>query len=527
MTLASSSLPKPQKQIYHLTDFVSAALLILVQAGILLGWNADLSLSLPSFLLINVGMVIGIIGIGLNLYDVSTREIAKKITFASGLILLLYFSSFFAQNSLIEDYSPLLGIGFWVAMLGSLGLGGQYALARPETLSFSKLAQRIHKSPFEFVFSIATLTLVTLNLAQGINFMRVNTNKLALGVVALGIGIFGIWLLFYFTNEMVENLPEKIRDRLRPFVFVGPALAILTVFLVYPAINTFILSFRDADGEFPCVRETVIVNEREQSVCVTETVNGEEVEVKDYFYLGNYDYAFNNEDMRVAFRNNFMWLVLVTGVSVSLGLIIAVLVDRIGRWESVAKSIIFLPMAISAVGASVIWGFMYFVQGKPNQPQIGLINAIVVGLGNKPVNILNDTNINNFALIIIMIWLITGYCMVILSAAVKGVPDELLEAARIDGAGEVRIFFNVIIPFIRGTILVVITTVFTMVLKVFDIVYTLTGGRRDTEVIANRMFKSFFNEGDYGRGSAIAVVMLIALLPIVFWNIRNLRKQRS
>jgi len=433
----------------------------------------------------------------------------------------------FAQNSLIEDFSGLFGIGFWLSLVSALGLCLQYILARPEIYSFSPLAQSIHKSPFEFIFSASTLILVTLNLAQGINFMRVNTNKLTLGVVALGVGIFGIWLLFYFTNELVENLPEKLRDRLRPFVFVGPAIAILTVFLVYPAINTFLLSFRDAEGEFPCIRQTVIVNERERSVCATETINGEEVEVKNYFYLGNYDYAFNNEAMRVAIRNNFMWLVLVTGVSVSLGLIIAVLVDRIGKWESVAKSVIFLPMAISAVGASVIWGFMYFVQGKPNQPQIGLVNAIIVGLGNKPVNILNDTNINNFALIIIMIWLITGYCMVILSAAVKGVPDELLEAARIDGAGEVRIFFNVIIPFIRGTILVVITTVFTMVLKVFDIVYTLTGGRRDTEVIANRMFRSFFNEGDYGRGSALAVVMLIALLPIVFWNIHNLRKQRA
>lgn len=516
----------PQKT-YHITDFLNAGLLILLQIGVLIGWNVDSSLTQPNFVIFTIGMIIGIIGVGLNLYDPTARDISKKIVFIAGLVILFCIGSFFAENSLINDYSTLLGVGFWLSMVVCILLCIQYLIPSPETLQTTPLVQAIEKSPFNSLFAIISLVLVVLNLAQGVSFMREHANKLTLGVVALGIGIFGVWLIFYFTNELVENLPDNIRDRLRPFVFVGPALAILFVFLVYPTINTVILSFRDAEGEFPCVRETVIVNERERSVCKTEIVNGEEVEVKDYFYLGNYDYAVNSDAMRTAFRNNVLWVVLVVGVTVSLGLVIAVMVDRIGRWESVAKSVIFLPMAISAVGASVIWSFMYFVEGKPNRPQIGLINAIIVGTGNKPVNILNDTSINNYALILIMIWLLTGYCMVILSAAVKGVPDELLEAARIDGAGEVRIFFNVIIPFIRGTLLVVITTVFTMVLKVFDIVYTLTGGRRDTEVIANRMFRSFFNEGDYGRGSAIAVIMLIALLPIVFWNIRNLRKQKA
>lgn len=521
-TISSGSRPS-----YHITDFLGAILLILLQLGVFMGWNIDQSLSQPDFIIFTIGMVIGIIGVGLNLYDVTTREIAKKLLFTSGLVILLYFGSLFAQNSLINDYSALFGAGFWLSALMCIGLCVQYLLPSPETLTTSSLTKMIEKSPFNALFATTSLVLVVLNLAQGVSFMRFHANKLTLGVVALGIGIFGVWLIFYFTNELVENLPEKIRDRLRPFVFVGPAVTLLVIFLVYPTINTVILSFRDDKGNIPCLRETIIVNERERSVCKTEIVNGEAVEVKDYFYLGNYDYAINNQTMRIALRNNVLWVVLVVGVTVSLGLVIAVMVDRIGRWESLAKSVIFLPMAISAVGASVIWGFMYFVEGKPNRPQIGLINAIIVGTGNKPIDILNDTSINNYALILIMIWLLTGYCMVILSAAVKGVPDELLEAARIDGAGEVRIFFSVIIPFIRGTLLVVITTVFTMVLKVFDIVYTLTGGRRETEVIANRMFRSFFNEGDYGRGSALAVIMLIALLPIVFWNIRNLRKQKA
>ena len=516
----------PQKT-YHITDSLNAGLLILLQIGVLIGWNIASSLAQPNFIIFTIGMIIGIVGVGLNLYDPTTRDISKKIVFVSGLVILLYFGSFFVQNSQVNDFTPLLGVGFWLSVVMCVLLCVQYLMPSPETIQTTSLTQAIEKSPFNFIFALTSLILVGLNLAQGVSFMRDHTNKLTLGVVALGIGIFGVWLIFYFTNELVENLPDNIRDRLRPFVFVGPAVGLLFVFLVYPTINTVVLSFRDARGEFPCVRQTVIVNDRERSVCQTEIVNGEEVEVKDYFYLGNYDYAINSDAMRIAFRNNVLWVVLVVGVTVSLGLIIAVMVDRIGRWESVAKSVIFLPMAISAVGASVIWSFMYFVEGKPNRPQIGLINAIIVGTGNKPVNILNDTSINNYALILIMIWLLTGYCMVILSAAVKGVPDELLEAARIDGAGEVRIFFNVIIPFIRGTLLVVITTVFTMVLKVFDIVYTLTGGRRETEVIANRMFRSFFNEGDFGRGSAIAVIMLVALLPIVFWNIRNLRKQRA
>jgi alpha-glucoside transport system permease protein len=304
-----------------------------------------------------------------------------------------------------------------------------------------------------------------------------------------------VWLLYYAINRLVETLPDDTRDKLRPYVFVGPALIILTVFLVYPALNTIVLSFMDARSE-------------------------------NFVGLDNFVFAFTDESMQVALRNNALWLIIVTSVSVSLGLIFAVLVDRIGKWEPLAKSLIFLPMAISAVGASVIWRFMY--DAKPaSRPQIGLLNAILIETGSDPVLFLNEIPLNTFALMVIMIWLVTGFCVVVISAAVKGVADEILEAARIDGAGEVRVFFSIIIPSIRTTLITVGTTVFIMVLKVFDIVYVMTNGRRETEVIANRMFNEFYRNGNYGRGSVLAVVLLIILLPFLYLNLRDLRRQKG
>jgi alpha-glucoside transport system permease protein len=208
-----------------------------------------------------------------------------------------------------------------------------------------------------------------------------------------------------------------------------------------------------------------------------------------------------------------------------LGLIVAVLVDRI-RGEAVAKSIIFLPMAISAVGASVIWRFIYSFQ-PANRPQIGLLNAVFVALGGEPQGWLILQPWNNFFLIIIMIWILVGFAMVILSAAVKGVPGELLEAARIDGASEFQIFFRVIIPYIRGTIITIATTVLIMVLKVFDIVFVMTSGQFNTEVIANRMFAEMFTFRNFGRASAIAVVLLVAVIPVMIYNVRGMRESRS
>ncbi|HEY1012994.1 MAG TPA: sugar ABC transporter permease [Herpetosiphonaceae bacterium] len=311
-------------------------------------------------------------------------------------------------------------------------------------------------------------------------------------VVALVMGVGGIWMLFWAGNQAVNVLSSsRSQERWRSWVFVGPAIAVLAVYLVYPMFYTIWLSFFDKAGAFAGI--------------------------------DNYVFAFTDKEMRGAFVTNIYWLLLVTTFSVSLGLIIAVLLDRV-RYESAAKSLIFLPMVISFVGASVIWKFIYAFQPK-GRPQTGILNAITVALGNDPVGWLQLRQFNTFALIAIMIWLQTGFCMVILSAALKGIPGEVLDAARIDGADEIQIFFQIIIPALKTTIITVSTTVLIAVLKVFDIVFVMTGGQQGTEVIANRMFKEMFTNRNPGRASAIAVILLIAVIPVMVANVRAFRNQ--
>ncbi|MFZ4674617.1 MAG: carbohydrate ABC transporter permease [Nodosilinea sp.] len=273
-------------------------------------------------------------------------------------------------------------------------------------------------------------------------------------------------------------------------MFLTPALLLLGAYLVIPTILTFYISLLDG---------------RSQA----------------FVGLTNYTTLLTTKDIGEAFRNNLFWLVGVTGVSVSLGLLIAVLADRV-RYEPVPKTLIFLPMAISFVGASVIWKFIYAFR-PAGTDQIGLLNGVVTSLGFAPIGWLVERSLNNFALIAIMIWLQTGFCMVLLSAAVKGIPQEMLEAARLDGANEVQIFWRMIVPTIRSTLLVVATTTILLVLKVFDIVYVMTAGNQGTEVLASLMFKEMFSFRHYGRGSAIAVILLLAVIPVMVVNIREFR----
>ncbi len=323
-------------------------------------------------------------------------------------------------------------------------------------------------------------------------FMRdPNAPAWQLLLVALAVGVLGVWTLFFLANDLVSRFPRVWAERIRPYVFVGPALLLLFAYLIFPTLQTIYFSFLDARSQ-------------------------------RWVGWQNYQFAFTDRTMLIAFRNNLLWLVLVTGVSVALGLLIAVLVDRV-RWEPIAKSLIFLPMAISFVGASVIWRFMYAFQ-PAGRPQIGLLNAIWTRLGGEPIPWLQIQPLNTFALIVIMIWLQTGFCMVILSAAVKSVPAELLEAARIDGANEIQIFFQVIIPYVSKTVMTVATTVVILVLKVFDIVYVMTSGQFGTEVIANRMYSEMFRFRHFGRGSALAVILLIAVIPVMIGNIRSWRR---
>jgi alpha-glucoside transport system permease protein len=273
-------------------------------------------------------------------------------------------------------------------------------------------------------------------------------------------------------------------------MFIGPAVAILTWYLFLPTLRSFWASLRDARGE-------------------------------NFVGLENYVYAFTSKAMLESFRNNLIWLVVGTGFSVGFGLLIAVLADRTHpRFETVIKALIFMPMAISMVGASVIWRFVYeFRPAGANQ--IGLLNAIVTGLGGKPQAWLLVQPWNTLFLIVIVIWLQTGYAMVILSAAIKGIPVELLEAGRTDGATEVQVFFRIVVPYIRGTLVTVSTTIILFTLKIFDIVQSMTGGNFGTQVIANEQYTQMFRAFHFGRGAAIAIVLLIAVIPVMYYNLRQ------
>jgi alpha-glucoside transport system permease protein len=328
-------------------------------------------------------------------------------------------------------------------------------------------------------------------LYAGFVFLRdAHAPKLVVVLVAIVWGVGGIGLLYLVANWVVERLPGTWKGRVLPFVFVGPALAILAFYLLVPAILTVISSFQDATSS-------------------------------SWVGLDNYVYAFTNPDMVTAIRNNVLWLVLGTGLSTGLGLAIAVLADR-SRLDRVVKVLVFLPMAISFVGAGIIWRFVYSYQPE-GQPQIGLLNGILSAFGIAPQSWLTVEPFNTIFIIIILVWGQTGFAMVILAAALKGVPDEMLEASRIDGATEWQIFQRIIIPTIWPTVVTVATTIAILTLKIFDIVATMTGGNFGTNVIATLQYKQMFTFFDYGRGSALAVILLIAVTPVIWYNLRQFR----
>jgi alpha-glucoside transport system permease protein len=312
--------------------------------------------------------------------------------------------------------------------------------------------------------------------------------RLITAAFALIVGVGGVWFLFTTGNAVIEASPSRLRRHLRPWLFILPAVIFLGVYLVFPLIETIRLSI-----------------------------------VEDGGFADNYSFVLTDPAMQTAMRNNALWLLIGTTGSVVIGLLFAALVDRVKR-EAFAKTFVFLPLAISAVGAAVIWRFVYTWR-PPGGEQIGLLNAMWTGLGNEPVAFLQTMPWNNFFLISIMIWIQTGFAMVVLSAALKGVPTELIEAARIDGATERQMFFRVVLPSIRGAIITVTTTIFIVILKVFDIVFVMTGGRFETEVIANRMFSEMFRFRNFGKASALAVVLLVVVIPIMVVNIRNMRRQ--
>ena len=327
----------------------------------------------------------------------------------------------------------------------------------------------------------------------GFLFLRdAQAPKVVVVVVAIIWGVGGTALLYIVSNWLVEKLPGAWRGRVLPFVFVGPAFAILTFYLLVPAVLTIYNSFRDATGS-------------------------------TFVGLDNYVYAFTNPDMQTAIRNNVLWLVLGTGFSTGLGLAIAVLADR-SKLDRVVKTLIFLPMAISFVGAAIIWRFVFSYQPE-GQPQVGLLNGILSSFGIAPQSWLTVEPWNTLLLIVILVWGQAGFAMVILSAALRGVPDEMLEAGRIDGATEWQIFRRIILPTVWPTVVTVATTIAILTLKIFDIVQTMTGGNFGTNVIATLQYKQMFTFFDYGRGSSLAVILLVAVTPVMWYNLRQFRSR--
>jgi len=325
-------------------------------------------------------------------------------------------------------------------------------------------------------------------------------------IIVILVGVGGCLAYFWGANKLVDLVfpsrgvsgsaaVDNLRRQalVRPWLFIGPAILILGVYLIYPVISTLIYSFYDKGGD-------------------------------NFVGFANYRWLVGDQEFHNSLLNNLMWLIVVPAACTFLGLIIAVLTDKIW-WGTIAKSLIFLPLAISFVGASVIWKFVYEYRGD-GQEQIGILNAIIQAFGGQPQVWISLPFWNNFFLMIILIWIQTGFAMVILSSALRGIPEETIEAAVIDGASPFQIFWKIMVPQIWGTILVVWTTITILVLKVFDIVLTMTNGQWNSQVLANLMFNWMFRGGgDFGRGATIAIVIMIGVLPIMIWNIRQANKE--
>lgn len=291
--------------------------------------------------------------------------------------------------------------------------------------------------------------------------------------------------------------PRKNREiSWSAWMWIGPAVLLILLFFIYPMILTIVTSLES-----------------------TDTLGN----VTGFVGLKWYKIIFTDPNMLTVLRNNLLWLVVGTILTVGLGLVVAVLVDRV-KIESVIKSTLFIPMVLSFTAAGVIWRFVY-AYVPPGQTQIGLLNAFLGLFNVSPVAWLQDERFNNFALIAIYVWMWTGFSMVILSAALKGIPDEIIEAAKIDGANRWTMFWRVLIPMISPTLTVVTITMIINILKIFDVVYVNTGGNYQTSVIAMEFYNQLFNFQNYGLGSALAVVLFVAILPVMFINIRRLQAE--
>ena len=277
-------------------------------------------------------------------------------------------------------------------------------------------------------------------------------------------------------------------------VFLAPSLVLLLAGLIIPGIRTILFSFMNPDSN-------------------------------DWVGFDNYTWMLEDPNVKTIMANTILWILVVPLFTAGLGLLLAIMLDRI-KHESIPKSLLFMPMAISFVGASIIFKFVYEFR-DPGEVQIGLLSAIVEFLGGTPKDWMLSKPLNTFLLMIIYVWTQMGFGMVILSAAIKAVPADIVEASALDGAHGWRLFRNITFPLIKGTFIVVLATGVVGALKVFDIVRTMTGGNFSTNVLANEMYSQVFVQFDQGKGSALAVILFLLLTPILIYNIRSLRMERS
>jgi alpha-glucoside transport system permease protein len=321
-------------------------------------------------------------------------------------------------------------------------------------------------------------------------FLYSKTGQMVLAVALFAVVVAGLMVV----ARLADRFAGRTRIAWTLLVFAGPALLLLGVGLIYPALRTMAMSFMDNRSE-------------------------------SWVGLANYEWVFTNPESIQSFVNTFWWVTLVPVVSTSIGLLYAILVDG-KRFEKVAKSLLFMPMAISFVGAGIIWKFVYEYRGA-EQTQIGLVNAILAGVGIEPLRFLQDGPWNTFFLIVIMIWIQAGFAMVLLSAAIKGIPADIVEAARLDGVNAWQMFRSITVPSIRPTLVVVVTTISIATLKIFDITRTVTGARFGTQVLANQMYDQSFTFGNNGVGSALAVVIFVLVIPIIIYNVRQMLRNRE
>lgn len=317
-------------------------------------------------------------------------------------------------------------------------------------------------------------------------------------IITVLAGVGAALVLYWILNKLSELLPGRWEERLKPYAYILPAYLAITFYLIFPAVQTIVFSFKDS----------------------TST---------SWVGTKNYTTLLGSHNFQQTVFTTLLWMVVVPAVTVAAGLGIAVLADQLRpRAESLTKTVIFMPMAISMVGASTVWLFVYAFRPK-GQPQVGVLNALGDGLGGSPVAFMQQSHlhINSLLLMVMLVWAQAGFSMVLLSAAIKGVPEDTLEAARIDGASERQSFFQVVVPQIKGTIITVFVTTLITVMKVFDVVYVMTNGNFNTNVVGLEFFNQLFTNFDSGKAAAIVVLLMIAIIPVMAYQVRHYRAEEA